>query len=296
MAQMGYKNRKRDAPSFANINFLGKCNLRCFFCLGEDIPELTCEHDHMKIPVGELKNLDKFLVACQDEGIRKIYLTGLNTDPLLYEYLPEMIDYIQGQWGCFEVGLRTNGYLAMERMQAIRKCKEEVGYSIHSINPVTSKMMVGRSDIPDWPCIIAATRSAVIPVRVSVVINRCNYHEFWGLMRYLAQFNLPYVQIRRASTDTRPKDIAPDVTAYEMLYTEVSRMFPLKDKLWGDAEVYDVFGVNTCWWRTVKTTVNSWNYFTDGTISKSYFIVEGYVKDSETAKGVGYTLSKEAMA
>ena len=31
------KNREREAPSFANINLLGKCNIRCYFCLGRDI-------------------------------------------------------------------------------------------------------------------------------------------------------------------------------------------------------------------------------------------------------------------
>jgi molybdenum cofactor biosynthesis enzyme MoaA len=274
---------------------LGKCNVRCFFCLGEDIPELLRCHDHMSTPFEAWVNFGEFLNRCAESGIKKIYLTGQNTDPLLYERLPDLIDYMQeGVWK-FDVGIRTNGYLAIDRMEAIRKCREEVGYSIHSVNPMTNKMILGRTDIPDWPCIIAATRAKGMPVRVSVVINRCNYHEFWGLMRYLSQFNLPYVQIRRVSTDTRKEDLAPDVNAYEALYTEVSRMFPLKERLWVDAEVYEIFGVNTCWWRTVKTSVNSWNYFTDGTISTEYFIIEGYVKNSQTAQEVGYELPAEAL-
>lgn len=34
-------------------------------------------------------------------------------------------------------------------------------------------------------------------------------------------------------------------------------------------------------WRTVKTTTNSFNYFTDGTFSKEYFIVEGYANEHD---------------
>lgn len=34
-------------------------------------------------------------------------------------------------------------------------------------------------------------------------------------------------------------------------------------------------------WRTVETSVNSINYFTDGTISDEYFIVEGYLKEND---------------
>jgi molybdenum cofactor biosynthesis enzyme MoaA len=291
---VSYKNRERDKPSFANINLLGKCNVQCFFCLGEDIPQLLRQHNQLKTHFSEWANFRKFLRECRSAGISKIYLTGQNTDPLLYAHLKDLIAYLQDGQG-FRVGIRTNGYLALKQMDVIRTCYEEVGYSIHTINPTTSQMILGRRDIPNWPAIIAETCKAYMPVRVSVVINRCNYHEFWDLMRYLAQFDLPYVQIRKVSTDTRHKTLAPDQTAYETLYTEVSKMFPLKQRLWGDAEVYDVFGVNTCWWRTVKTTVNSWNYFTDGTISKSYFIVEGYVKNSNTAKDAGYQLPEEAL-
>jgi hypothetical protein len=31
-------------------------------------------------------------------------------------------------------------------------------------------------------------------------------------------------------------------------------------------------------WRTVGTSVNSLNYFTDGTLSGEYFVIEGYSK------------------
>lgn len=277
-----YKNRNREKPTFANINLLGKCNVDCYFCLGKDIPELLNKHNQLSTPFNYWENFRSFLEDCQKEGIKKIYLTGQNTDPLLYYDLGNLIDFLQDDWG-FKVGIRTNGYNAIGKMDCIKKCKEEIGYSIHSINPITNKMMIGRRDIPDWNYIIPETVKAGMPVRVAVVITRCNYHEFGNLMRYLANFNLPYIQIRKVSSDTRRLSLAPDMDAYERLYTEISRMFPLKERLWEDAEVYDVFGANTCWWRTVKTSINSWNYFTDGTISKQYFIVEGYQNNYKKA-------------
>ncbi len=90
---------------------------------------------------------------------------------------------------------------------------------------------------------------------------------------------IQYIQIRRISTDTRLEYLSPDIVEYEKLYTEVSRIFPLKEKLWGDAEVYDIYGKDVIFWRTVKTSINSINYFTDGTISDMYFVVEGYLKN-----------------
>jgi hypothetical protein len=48
--------------------------------------------------------------------------------------------------------------------------------------------------------------------------------------------------------------------------------------LWGSADVFEISGVPVCFWRTVKTTIGSFNYFTDGTSSDEYFVVEGYLK------------------
>lgn len=45
------------------------------------------------------------------------------------------------------------------------------------------------------------------------------------------------------------------------------------------AERYQLYGKEVCFWRTVETCANSINYFTDGTISEEYFVVEGYMKN-----------------
>ena len=73
--------------------------------------------------------------------------------------------------------------------------------------------------------------------------------------------------------------LAPDQVAYEEVYSEVSKIFPMTRKFFTDAEEYDIFGMPVTFWRTIKTSANSMNYFTDGTISDSYFVVEGYLKN-----------------
>ena len=267
------KNRDRDAYSFANINLLGKCNARCFFCLGEDIPELLGKHDQTKVFYAQWDNLGPFLDRCKAEGVKKIYVTGQNTDSLLYKYLPELVEYLHRQ--DFQVGLRTNGYKALECLSTINQCELSTGYSIHTTNPLTQKMILGRSDLPDWGTIIPAT----LRPRVSIVLNRCNEGEFFSLLRYISQFkNVRYVQVRRVSTDTRLEYLLSDIASYERTYSKVREIFPLKSRFAGDAEVYDIYGMDVVFWRTVLTSVNSLNYFTDGTISDLYFVVEGYLK------------------
>lgn len=273
------KNRDREAFSFANINLLGKCNVNCFFCLGKDIEDELSVHNQLNDYFLDWKNFYSFLNKCKENNIKKLYITGQNTDSLCYKYLGELIDYLHDQG--FMVGLRTNGYLAHKKMEEINKCDCNAGYSIHSLNPITNKMIMDRSDIPDWDTIIPSTKNC----RVSIVVNRCNASEFWNLLQYISKFdNVKYIQIRRISTDTRLKYLSADIVEYEKLYTEVSKIFPLKEKLWGDAEVYEIYGKDVIFWRTVKTSINSMNYFTDGTISDMYFVVEGYLKNKKSKK------------
>lgn len=274
------KNRNREDYSFANINLLGKCNVDCFFCLGKDIEPLLSRHNQLKIPFLEWKNFGQFVRICKEKGIKKLYVTGQNTDSLLYVYLKELINFLQDM--DFQVGLRTNGYLSEKHMDTLNLCKANVGYSIHSLNPLTNKMILGKSDIPNWEHIIPATKN----VRVSVVLNRCNKNEIFSLLRYLSKFsNIKYIQIRRVSTDARLAALTPDIIAYEEIYTKVSEIFPRTRKFVTDAEEYDIYGKPVVFWRTTKTSVNSINYFTDGTLSENYFIVEGYVNNYEKVTG-----------
>lgn len=271
------KNRKRDKYSFANINLFGKCNVDCFFCLGKDLEELFSLHDQVNVPFSEWKNFSYALDRFYEAGIRRVYLTGQNTDPLLYAYLRSLILYVQSRG--FECGIRTNGYQALQKMEAINLCKARIGYTVHSFNPSVNKMIVGRKDIPDWAEILKRT---VPEARVSIVVNRCNeYDVYETIKRVSALPNVAYIQMRRVSTDTRIDLLQPDISAFERVYTTVKGLFRLVSYRWADAEIFDMFGKEVVFWRTVKTSANSMNYFTDGTFSDEYFIIEGYLKNRE---------------
>jgi MoaA/NifB/PqqE/SkfB family radical SAM enzyme len=267
------KNRDREAPDFANINLLGKCSANCFFCLGKDFGDQFEGQDCRDIHFDEWPNLNKFLNRCSVLDINKVYITGLNTDPAQYKWLRSLVAHIQAR--DFYCGLRLNGYDAGRIMRVIDVCREEIGYSVHSLSPMTNKMIVGRTEIPNWKYLIQHSGNNV---RASVVINRCNEHEFFELVAFLAQTGVKYIQARRISTDHRLDDLAPDMAAYERVYTKVKEAFPVVSRWYGDGETFLMYGKNVVFWRTIKTTANSINYFTDGTISEEYFIVEGWEK------------------
>lgn len=268
-----FKNYKREAPTFANINLLGKCNADCYFCLGKDIPELLNKHNQLNIHFSQWKNFSRFLEICKKDGIPNLYITGQNTDSLLYRYLSELIDYLHEQG--FKVGIRTNGFLAKQKLDIVNKCTRSVGYSIHTLDPETNLKIMGRKFIPDWNYIIPHTKNP----RVSIVITRYNHQEFWFLVSWLSQFkNIRYIQARRISTDTRIKELKEDMMIYDELYKLVSERFKLKRIFYG-AEIYEIAGMEVVFWPTVQTQINSYNYFTDGTISREYFVIEGYLKN-----------------
>lgn len=282
------KNRNRDSYSFANINLLGKCNVDCFFCLGKDIKEELKPHNQCKVHFSKWQNFDKFLDLCKKENVRKLYVTGQNTDSLVYSYIEFLVRYLHDKG--FLVGLRTNGYNALEHMKTINKCDLSIGYSIHSLSPITNRMIMRRKDIPDWDTILRNTKNP----RVSIVLNRCNQHELFKILEFLKNYpNIRYVQIRRVSTDTRVEELTPDMVAYEQVYSQIRNIFPLVKTLWADAEIYDIFGMEVVFWRTTKTSVNSLNYFTDGTISDMYFVVEGYKKYSSGNSSNEYDLVRD---
>lgn len=276
------KNRNREAYSFANINLLGKCNAKCFFCLGEDIPELLTLHNQVNIHFSQWNNFTAFLDKCRFEGIQNIYITGQNTDSLLYRHLEELIDHLQALG--FKVGIRTNGYLFEKNPDLIRvanKCKASVGMSIHSLDPETNYKIMGRKHIPDWKNIIPQLKQ----VRVAIVVNRYNWKEFFSIVSTIAYYNIlgkgniKYVQARRISTDTRYDQFKEDIDIYEnFLDNTIAKNFP-RVGVFYTADVYKIAGMEVSFWRTVQTSVNSVNYFTDGTISGDYFVVEGYVKN-----------------
>lgn len=269
------KNYNRAVPTFANINLFGRCNIDCYFCLGKDLPQYFNLYNYNTTHFNYWKNFDRFLELCQNNNIDKLYITGQNTDPGLYIHLKELINFLQCDMA-LKVGLRTNGYDAIANIDLYNICMNSIGYSIISLNEDTNYKICGRRDIPDWNYILSNTKNC----RVSIVVNRYNYNELIDIIKYVSTFeNVKYIQVRRVSTDNRQKELNKDIEIFETVYNKfcIEHKGNRTEDYYG-AEIFSVFGKNIVFWRTVKTSVNSYNYYVDGTISDEYFIIEGYLK------------------
>ena len=272
------------APTFANINLLGKCNVDCFFCLGKDLSNHFDKHNQLKDHYIGWRNFAKFVHLCKKDGIKNVYITGQNTDALLYSELKGLIRFLQKAHG-FNVGIRTNGYMFEKNleknpmlMDTVNRCKASVGISIHTLNPETNMKIMGTNHIPDWDWILPQIDN----LRISVVINRYNHVEVVAsLLAYLCDYkNVRYIQLRKVSTDTRHEQLEEDMKAFDLVSEYIHQKCESTGKFY-DADVFEIMGKEVVLWPTVSTSINSYNYFTDGTISKEYFIIEGYLKNKD---------------
>ena len=263
------KNRNRDKPTFANINLLGQCNADCFFCLGKDLPQVQHENQ-LETHFNSWKNFEAFLSECEYDGINKLFVTGQTADSLQYIYFGSLVDYLMHRG--FEVGIRTNGFRALEKMHAINRLNGEVGYTINSLIPHINKYIMGRKAVPHWSEILQETESC----RVSIVVNRYNIGEIDQIIKYLSFFeSVQYIQLRRVSTDNRGELLERDQVLYDQLLPETSHIYE-KVGEFCTSDAYLIHGKPCYFWSTVETCVNSYNYFTNGVFSKEYFIIEGY--------------------
>ena len=275
------KNRVRELPTFANINLMGKCNLKCFFCIGNELQRISLAVGNSIDRISQLsehfmkwKNFIPFLEKTEQEGIKKLYLTGMNTDPAIYKYLPELIDYLKAKG--FRVGIRTNGYYQPKGMdKVLASLNDEVSYSIHSFNPEINKKVIGTSKMPNWDYIIPRSGDNV---RIATVVNRYNKDDVLNTIKELSKYeNIKYIQLRSICSDTEKERYLLDTKAFNDLKDEVAQMYP-KIREFKGYPVYLIHGKEVSFWDPLQVSVNSTNYFTDGTVSSDYFVTEGYSK------------------
>ncbi|VVB50638.1 Uncharacterised protein [uncultured archaeon] len=222
-------------------------------------------------------NFREFLAACKDAGIRKIYLTGQNMDSLQYPrpHLMSLIQYLKDHG--FSIGIRTNGLLAPVRIPEILACNDEIGYTINSLDTECNVQTMGPAAAKltkeHWEWALNLTQC-----RVSTVVHRYNMNKVLDLTKFLSEYpTVAYHQLRRVSTDHRYPQFQEDIEAFEELAFFIERTYPMLREFYG-APIYKIHGKEVSLWRTVETSINSFNYFTDGTWSKEYFVVEGYEK------------------
>ena len=252
---------------YGEILFVGQCNLKCFYCLGHEMHEST-KCNTLNTYFKDWPHFNEWINKLLENNVQKIYLSSTNSEPLLYSYLSELIDYLQDLG--FKVGIRTNASLDTS---VCSKCKEEVSLSLQSLNPETFKKI---AEVPlNFDFLENLRKIDNDNIRVTIVVNRYNYLEIFDMLNKLKDFNLRYVQLRQCYK-YYDVDITPDIDAFKYVINLLKR-YPIKGNF-NESIIYDVNGLSVSVWETVfkKESISSSNYWTNGVITDNNLLVEGY--------------------
>ena len=260
---------------YGEILFLGPCNLHCYFCLSNEMPKLNQDNnDQMHIHFKEWPNFVKYLYFLREEGIKKIYLSSVTTEPMLYEYIGKLIAYLKS-YG-FTVGIRTNGYLAIPKMDELLLCDEEISFSINSLNPATNKKICGISGIPDYRGIFKTFIENNKKCRISIVINKYNAHEIKDILNYISVYScVNYMQIRQVYKYGK-KD-KEEIVAFQRTEKWLKENAKLVGNYY-ESPIYEYNGLRVSLWKDVfkRESIHSYNYFTNGLISEDSLLIPAY--------------------
>ena len=91
---------------FANVHLSGPCNRSCYFCIGQHMMALDPLNTLHTWP---LPGWVDFVFECRARGVKELYVTGSNTDPLLASNLEQIVVAARAELDVEVVGMRTNG-------------------------------------------------------------------------------------------------------------------------------------------------------------------------------------------
>lgn len=154
------------------ISVTDRCDLRCVYCIPEDIPWLPRSE---LLTLEELARVARLAVA---GGVRKIRITG--GEPLLRRDLPHLIGLLAEIPGLEDLALTTNGTQLAKLAAPLRDAGlERVNVSLDSLSRETFQRVAQRDSFDRvLEGIDAAVAAGLWPIRINCVpIRGLNDHE-----------------------------------------------------------------------------------------------------------------------
>ncbi len=198
-----------------------------------------------------LKGLDRFIHELQRYNIKQISFSGTDTDPQLYAYEAELIDYLRKRVDGVKISLHTNGQLAL-RKQDIFNLYDRASISLPSFNPDTYQKMTGSSRVLDLERIVQASN---IPLKISTLMTERNIGEIPFMVARCRELGISRMVLRKLYGETLDWDIFPDLKAL---------------RYFAGNPIYDVCGMEVTVWDFSASSLRCLNLFSDGSISQEY--------------------------
>jgi len=155
---------------YLRISLTDRCNLRCVYCMPEDMtfrprPELMQDD--------ELQLLVQLFIQL---GFHKFRLTG--GEPTVRSDIVEIVRRIAHTPGVRSFSMTTNGLLLKKLAQPLAEAGlQRVNISIDTLDPVKFKRLTRWGEVEEvWDGIVAAEAAGLTPIKLNAVVVR-GYNE-----------------------------------------------------------------------------------------------------------------------
>ncbi len=155
---------------YLRISLTDHCNLRCVYCMPE---EMTFRPNAELMQDDEVLRLVRLFASL---GFDKFRLTG--GEPTVRAHIVDLVSGIAATPGVRSLSMTTNGVLLSRLAVPLAKAGlQRVNISIDTLDPEKFRRLTRWGDVDDvWQGIIAAEQAGLVPVKLNAVVVR-GYNE-----------------------------------------------------------------------------------------------------------------------
>jgi GTP 3',8-cyclase len=152
--------------NYLRISLTDKCNLRCVYCMAEDM--VFRPNDQLL----QDDELFKLVRVFSELGFHKYRLTG--GEPTVRQNVVDIVRFIANTPGVNSLSMTTNGILLNKLAKPLAEAGlNRVNVSIDTIDPVRFKKITRWGSLDDiWAGIDAAERAGLTPIKLNAVVVR----------------------------------------------------------------------------------------------------------------------------
>ena len=169
---------------YMRISITDRCNLRCKYCMPEDIPS---------IPHEKILRFEEILHICRlagELGIRKFKVTG--GEPLVRKGCLAFLKNLKELPATEQVTLTTNGTLLSGHLPELKKIGlDGINISLDTLNEQTFERITGRPEFSRVMDSVVACQASGIRTKVnSVLLQDINKNEFLSLVHLARDYQV----------------------------------------------------------------------------------------------------------
>ena len=227
---------------YLRISLTDHCNLRCVYCMPEDM---------VFRPRAEMMQDEEVLFLARlfaELGFDKIRLTG--GEPTIRAHLVDIVRGITTTPGIRSVSLTTNGMLLSKLADPLAAAGlGRVNVSIDTLNPAKFKRMTRGGDMETvWEGILAAEAAGLTPVKLNAVVVRgYNEEDVVDLANLTREhhWQMRFIEMMPfgGSTDLQTKQMVSSQEIQDRIEQSLGSLTPVNGgDLGGEARLYRIPG------------------------------------------------------